>query len=412
MLLVAGIITFLFILLFVYDYLGSSKIYDSTSEKSTSLTETSRNDKDSKRKFVCERCNLERTKDKDSENPICPDCGREMALGNKRSADVTKDKNDETEHFLNGAIRYSNGVENDRGTRYDIKKIVSKGESVAMEKAYKKFRIYFNGKGIEHSKDKKEMYLPPYVAYLTREESGYLSGKWRTERNSYFGSVEDIVSMSYHLGKEVSEMEPELFLISVGSELWSSGSKKILFRLSTHEGRKEIISSNVVKKNGRAHLPDFRQVDLTASIPENDVTISASNAFWVGAGMNVKHKGPSVKLNLETELVDLGIPGFRSEKRDVSSQGAGSVYVLVNPQIYNLVKIGYTRQDVEDRARQLSGTGVPGNWEVAHETEARRPEHLEEKVHRKLSEQRIQENREFFRVDPEEAARVIEKMQP
>ncbi|MCS3655140.1 hypothetical protein GGQ08_003231 [Salinibacter ruber] len=45
----------------------------------------------------------------------------------------------------------------------------------------------------------------------------------------------------------------------------------------------------------------------------------------------------------------------------------GSVYVLKNAALPDVVKIGHTTRSAEVRARELSGTGVPGKWQVAHE---------------------------------------------
>jgi hypothetical protein len=83
---------------------------------------------------------------------------------------------------------------------------------------------------------------------------------------------------------------------------------------------------------------------------------------------------------------------------------------LKNPALSNVVKIGYTKRSAEKRARELSGTGVPGEWHVAYEIGTNRPKRVEKKVHHKFSHRRVQDGGEFFRVSPEKAARVIEKV--
>jgi hypothetical protein len=85
----------------------------------------------------------------------------------------------------------------------------------------------------------------------------------------------------------------------------------------------------------------------------------------------------------------------------------GSVYVLTNPALSDVVKIGYTARSAEVRARELSGTGVPGKWQVAHEISTGSPKQVEKTVHQKLSRQKVQDGGEFFKVSPEKAARVI-----
>ena len=91
------------------------------------------------------------------------------------------------------------------------------------------------------------------------------------------------------------------------------------------------------------------------------------------------------------------------------SSPSGSVYVLTNPELPDLVKIGYTTRSAEKRAKELSGTGVPGTYSVAHEIHVGRPKKVEKRVHRKLSSYRVR-NGEFFKVSPEKAARTIKRV--
>ncbi|MCS3685806.1 GIY-YIG nuclease family protein [Salinibacter ruber] len=88
----------------------------------------------------------------------------------------------------------------------------------------------------------------------------------------------------------------------------------------------------------------------------------------------------------------------------------GSVYVLINPALSDVVKIGYTTRSAEVRARELSGTGVPGKWQVAHEISTGSPKQVEKTVHQKLSRQKVRDGGEFFQVSPEKAARVIQSV--
>lgn len=97
-------------------------------------------------------------------------------------------------------------------------------------------------------------------------------------------------------------------------------------------------------------------------------------------------------------------------KGEGRSTFVGSVYVLKNPALSDVVKIGYTKRSAQKRARELSGTGVPGEWHVAYEIGTNRPKRVEKKVHRKFSHRKVRDGGEFFKVDPEEAARVIKKV--
>jgi hypothetical protein len=89
----------------------------------------------------------------------------------------------------------------------------------------------------------------------------------------------------------------------------------------------------------------------------------------------------------------------------------GSVYVLSNAGYDRLVKIGYTTRDAAIRAEELSAdTGVPGDFKVEHETEVAHPEAVERAVHDRLAAHKVNKDREFFEVGPDEAQRAIERV--
>jgi uncharacterized membrane protein YqaE (UPF0057 family) len=96
----------------------------------------------------------------------------------------------------------------------------------------------------------------------------------------------------------------------------------------------------------------------------------------------------------------------KEEKSIRATETSGSVYVLTNSVLSSVVKIGYTRRSADKRARELSGTGVPGQWEVAHEIRVRNPRTVEERTHRELSRYRVSDG-EFFKVSPSKAASII-----
>lgn len=96
-------------------------------------------------------------------------------------------------------------------------------------------------------------------------------------------------------------------------------------------------------------------------------------------------------------------------KKDNSKEGF--VYVLVSSEKPNLVKIGMTDRNPEERAKELSSsTGVSMPYIVAYKVETPHPERVEKEVHSRLSQKRVNPDREFFRVETNEAIRVIEKV--
>jgi predicted RNase H-like HicB family nuclease len=86
-------------------------------------------------------------------------------------------------------------------------------------------------------------------------------------------------------------------------------------------------------------------------------------------------------------------------------QFAGVVYVMSNPNIPNFVKVGRTNRDVFRRAQQVSGTGVPGAYQVDAIFPSHRPEKDEAKAHNKLA--RFRDDKEHFKID---AASAIVKV--
>ena len=103
---------------------------------------------------------------------------------------------------------------------------------------------------------------------------------------------------------------------------------------------------------------------------------------------------------------------YTSRKRNIfADRGEGKhwVYVLQNETIPGLYKIGYTHLLPEERAQQLSNsTGVPIPFKVAYAYKCHDGMMLEKEIHRYLDIYRVNNNREFFQVDLEEAIQTIE----
>lgn len=85
----------------------------------------------------------------------------------------------------------------------------------------------------------------------------------------------------------------------------------------------------------------------------------------------------------------------------------GYVYILVNPSMPGLIKVGRTLRDSRMRARELSSTGVPTPFQVAFELFAEHHETLEAKVHIELTDFRVNAAREFFRYPLDKAIALL-----
>jgi len=91
------------------------------------------------------------------------------------------------------------------------------------------------------------------------------------------------------------------------------------------------------------------------------------------------------------------------------SEIKGFVYILINSSLPGMVKIGMTEKDPVDRAAQLSTTAIPHPFEVYGYVEVADCKRLEKQMHRKLKSKRISRKREFFKVSPEYALKLLEK---
>lgn len=86
----------------------------------------------------------------------------------------------------------------------------------------------------------------------------------------------------------------------------------------------------------------------------------------------------------------------------------GYVYVLTNPAMPGLVKIGRTTACVNGRAAQLYQTGVPQPFEVAFSILSPDCEEMELRAHERFANERLNASREFFKVD---VRRVTEQLE-
>ena len=86
----------------------------------------------------------------------------------------------------------------------------------------------------------------------------------------------------------------------------------------------------------------------------------------------------------------------------------GFVYILSNPSMPGLVKIGRTVRTVEGRAVELYQTGVPTPFVIEHSVLSPDCAELEQIMHDSLEAYRIAAGREFFRCDTAAAMRVLD----
>ena len=83
------------------------------------------------------------------------------------------------------------------------------------------------------------------------------------------------------------------------------------------------------------------------------------------------------------------------------------VYVLTNPSIPDIVKIGRTT-DLESRMRSLYNTSIPVPFECYFACTVEDANYEERQIHDAFDDFRVNPNREFFRVNPERIVSILD----
>jgi T5orf172 domain len=90
----------------------------------------------------------------------------------------------------------------------------------------------------------------------------------------------------------------------------------------------------------------------------------------------------------------------------------GSVYILKNPcfREENMLKIGRTTLTVKQRAKKLSTTGLPDDFDVVYEEDVPDCVLAEKLIHEKLRKYRYRNEREFFVLPLQEAISAVQQV--
>ena len=86
----------------------------------------------------------------------------------------------------------------------------------------------------------------------------------------------------------------------------------------------------------------------------------------------------------------------------------GVVYVITNPEMPGLVKIGKTSQTIEQRLRNLDTTGVPVPFECVAAWEFADADSAEATLFKAFADRRVRRSREFFRISPDQPIAILE----
>jgi hypothetical protein len=91
----------------------------------------------------------------------------------------------------------------------------------------------------------------------------------------------------------------------------------------------------------------------------------------------------------------------------MSNSQKGLVYVLTNPAMPGLVKIGQTTNEITSRMNELNTTGVPLPFECLFACEVDDCKVVENALHKAFYPNRVNPRREFFEIDPDQAIAIL-----
>lgn len=126
-------------------------------------------------------------------------------------------------------------------------------------------------------------------------------------------------------------------------------------------------------------------------------------------GMEGFKGAPRLVLALLAQLAELGDATASSQQSTPACEVAKEIiYVLKNPAMPGLLKIGKTSQvDVTLRMNQLYTTGVPTPFECVYAVEVESHHNVESALHVAFGPNRINPNREFFQIEEDQAVAIL-----
>jgi hypothetical protein len=87
-----------------------------------------------------------------------------------------------------------------------------------------------------------------------------------------------------------------------------------------------------------------------------------------------------------------------SENSRNPNLASGFIYILSNPSMHSIYKVGFTTNSVRQRIQELNSTGVPKSFELVKKYEIREDKlrSVEQLAHRKLKANELHHGKEFF----------------
>ncbi len=145
----------------------------------------------------------------------------------------------------------------------------------------------------------------------------------------------------------------------------------------------------------------LKQLEIAITAPPN----APPQEVTITIGVEPSHMNQlllSIQEIIEQEIIEI------EKTNEQTNYKAGFIYLFENPSMEGLVKIGKTKKDPHERAKELGGaTGVPTPFSVVFYQFVDDCDEAERYVHKQLEKYRESSSREFFRVSTNDAIHIM-----
>ena len=250
------------------------------------------------------------------------------------------------------------------------------------------------GRSIDHISDYKPSSIMEELAELV---------KLKDERRSIFTFIEPSLNIFDDYININSEKKVEMvYCIKKGYEEKFHKLRKRrleLYKLVDQNNKKKISEENTYYHNPDDEFDE--EVNFLYSYCNNDY------------GYFKDFNNPKIVEEIENEYYK---PLVKEKQKRISILKKvfrltnGYIYVLSNSLMEGLFKVGWTERSPEERAAELSDTGLPEPFKVAYSIKTDLSIETEKLIHKKLDKFRYRSDREFFKTDLETIKKAISEV--
>jgi hypothetical protein len=260
--------------------------------------------------------------------------------------------------------------------------------------------------------DEVDGFLNEKGEFASKElEKGYYNGKEKIED---YNAIFEAIKLSLYLPYYFNHNEEVIIEENIDTNFKKMYSSPITRRkYSNVFGHKYSVKPLYILDLKNVLSPD--KIKL-----RDDLFKVQSNGYW--KRLSVGEVGLDKKGNPihSRTWVNQSLSWFEAKEDDLivekesdlfRGKNAGFIYILRNPRMENnIFKIGLTRNEVDDRAKQLSKTSVPDKFYKSQEWNVKDCVKAEQEIHTRLKDYRVDPRREFFKIEYDKAIKVIKEV--